>query len=115
MPTGTVLRVIQNLLKEMVGVRDMRTILETLAEHGASIKDPVALTELVRQSLYRTITSSVKNDQGDIPVYMLDKKIEDSFADNIDKIESGQGISLGPQLHQTLLASLNEKLKRRRN
>ena len=109
LPFGTVLKVIQNLLKEGVGIRDLRTILEKLAEHGPSVKKPHALTELVRQGLYRTITELVKSDQGDIPVYTLDKNVEESFASNIIDNEGGQDFSLESRVTQGLLASLNEK------
>ena len=111
LPLGVVLRVIQNLLKEGVSIRDLRTILESLAEHGLTVKDPGPLTELVREGLYRTITESVKSDQGDIPVYTLDRKIEDTFASGIAKAEKGQTLSLGPKVTQGLLSSLNEKIE----
>lgn len=108
---GQVLKVLQNLLREGVSIRDLRTILETLAEHGASIKDPDALTEAVRQSLYRTITDSIKGDQGDIPLFTLDRGIEESIAGNLIQTEQGQQLSLDPKVTQHILASLNEKIE----
>ena len=107
---GSVLKVIQNLLREGVGIRDLRTILETLAEHGPSTKDTNVLTELVRQNLYRTITESVKSDQGDVPLYTLDKSVEESFAANIIEGENRE-VSLEPEVTQGLLTSLNEKIE----
>ena len=83
MPLGTILKVMQNLLKEKVSIRDLRTILETLAEHGTTCKDAHVLTELVRQNLYRTITASIKSGQGDVPVYTLERKIEEYFFSNV--------------------------------
>ncbi len=108
---GQVLKVLQNLLREGVSIRDLRTILETLAEHGASIKDTDALTEAVRQSLYRTITDSIKGDQGDIPLFTLDRGIEESIAGNLIQTEQGQQLSLDPKVTQHILASLNEKIE----
>jgi flagellar biosynthesis protein FlhA len=108
---GQVLKVLQNLLREGVSIRDLRTILETLAEHGASIKDPDALTEAVRQSLYRTITDSIRGDQGDIPLFTLDRGIEESIAGNLIQTEQGQQLSLDPKVTQHILASLNEKIE----
>ena len=108
---GQVLKVLQNLLREGVSVRDLRTILETLSEYGATIKDTDALTELVRQGLYRTITESVKSEQGDVPLFTLDRGIEESIAQNIIQSDQGQQVSLDPKVTQTILASLNEKIE----
>jgi flagellar biosynthesis protein FlhA len=108
---GQVLKVLQNLLREGVSIRDLRTILETLGEYGATIKDTDALTELVRQGLYRTITESVKSEQGDVPLFTLDRGIEESIAQNIIQSDQGQQVSLDPKVTQTILASLNEKIE----
>ena len=108
---GQVLKVLQNLLREGVSIRDLRTILETLAEHGTTIKDSDALTEAVRQSLYRTITDSIRGDQGDIPLFTLDRGIEESIAGNLIQTEKGQQLSLDPKVTQHILASLNEKIE----
>jgi len=109
---GIVLKVMKNLLREGVSVRDLRTILETLSEYGSTIKETDALTEFVRQALYRTITEKIKSDQGDIPLFTLDRNIEESIASNIIQTEQGQQLSLDPKVTQIILASLNEKLKR---
>lgn len=111
LPLGIVLKVIQNLLKEGVSVRDLRTILESLAEYGGTTKDPDSLTENVRQSLYRTITESIRSEQGDIPIFTLDRKIEESIAGNIIQDGANQQLSLDPKITQSILASLNEKIE----
>jgi flagellar biosynthesis protein FlhA len=108
---GQILKVLQNLLREGVSIRDLRTILETLAEYGATIKDTDALTELVRQGLYRTITESVRSEQGDVPLFTLDRSIEESIAQNVVQVDHGQQVSLDPKVTQTILASLNEKIE----
>jgi flagellar biosynthesis protein FlhA len=108
---GVVLKVLQNLLREGVSVRDLRTILESLAEHGTLIKDGDSLTEACRQSLYRTITESIKSEQGDIPLFTLDRGIEESIANNLIQTDQGQQLSLDPKVTQTILASLNEKIE----
>ena len=108
---GQVLKVLQNLLREGVSIRDLRTTLETLAEYGATIKDTDTLTEMVRQSLYRTITQSIRSEQGDIPLFTLDRGIEESIAQNIVQTEKGQQVSLDPKVTQSILASLNEKIE----
>lgn len=112
---GIVLKVMKNLLREGVSVRDLRTILETLAEHGATIKDTEALTEFCRQALYRTITEKIKSDSGDIPLFTLDRNIEESIAQNIVHTDQGYQLSLDPKITQVILASLNEKIEEATN
>ena len=115
LPLGTILKVLQNLLRENVSVRDLRTVLETLSEYGTIIKDADSLTEYVRQSLYRSITEAIKSEQGDIPLFTLDRKIEEQIAGNLIQTESGQQLSLDPRVTQTILASLNEKIEEATN
>ncbi len=115
LPLGSVLKVLQNLLKEGVSVRDLRTILESLAEHGTMIKDTDSLTEVARESLYRTITERIKSEQGDVPLFTLDRGIEESLAQNIIQTEKGQELSLDPRITQNILASLNERIEEATN
>jgi flagellar biosynthesis protein FlhA len=108
---GVVLKVLQNLLRESVSVRDMRTILESLAENGTLVKDPDILTDRVRESLYRTITERIKSERGDIPLFTLDKNIEEALANSLVDTNQGQQLSLDSKMTQTILASLNEKIE----
>ncbi|MCO4754948.1 MAG: flagellar biosynthesis protein FlhA [Bacteriovoracaceae bacterium] len=112
---GAVLKVLQNLLRESVPIRDLRTILESLAENGTIIKDADALTEMARESLYRTITEKVKSETGDVPLFTLDRGIEESIAQNLIQTEQGQQLSMDPKLTQTILASLNERIEEATN
>lgn len=112
---GIVLKVMKNLLREGVSVRDLRTILETLSEYGPTIKDTEALTEYSRQALFRTITEKIKSDSGDIPLFTLDRNIEESIAQNIIQTDQGQQLSLDPKVTQIILASLNEKIEEATN
>lgn len=112
---GIVLKVMKNLLREGVSVRDLRTILETLSEYGPTIKDTDALTEFSRQALFRTITEKIKSDAGDIPLFTLDRNIEESIAQNIIQTDQGQQLSLDPKVTQIILASLNEKIEEATN
>ncbi len=112
---GVVLKVMQNLLREGVSIRDLRTILETLAEYGERIKDPDALTELVRQALYRSITESIKGEDNEIPLFTLDREVEEVIASNLIQTEQGQQLSLDPRITQQILASLNEKIEEATN
>lgn len=111
MPLGTVLKVLQGLLREGVSIRDLRTILETLAEFGTATKDSEALGEYVRQALYRTITERIKSIQGDVPLFTLDRALEEAVARSIIHTDSGTQLNLDPKVTQTILASLNEKIE----
>ena len=111
MTLGSVLKVLQNLLREGVSVRDLRTILETLAEFGTSSKDPEALTEYARQSLYRSITEKIKNSSGEVTLFTLDLSLEQTVARSIIQTDSGSQLNLDPKVTQTILASLNEKIE----
>jgi flagellar biosynthesis protein FlhA len=111
MTLGSVLKVLQNLLREGVAIRDLRTILETLAEFGTSSKDPEALTEYVRQSLYRSITEKIKSSAGDVPLFTLDRALEEAVARSIIHSDHGTQLNLDPKVTQSILASLNEKIE----
>jgi flagellar biosynthesis protein FlhA len=110
-PLGTVLKVLQNLLREGVSIRDLRTILESLAEHGGQVKEPEALTEFVRQQLYRSITESIKSATGDVPLFTLDRMVEETIAKSLVDGDSSQQVNLDPAVTQNILASLNEKIE----
>ena len=110
-PLGVVLKVLQCLLREGVSIRDLRTILETLAEFGTTSKDPEALTEYVRQSLYRTITEKIRDSQGDVPLFTLDKSLEETVARSILQTDQGTQLNMDPKVTQTILASLHDKIE----
>lgn len=112
---GMILKVLQNLLREGISIRDLRTILETLAEYGPTVKEADALTELVRASLYRMITEGIKSSNGDIPIFTLDRNIEEKIASNLLHTEKGYQVSLDPKTTQNILTNLNEKIEEATN
>ena len=73
---GAVQRVLQNLLREKVPIKDIMSIFETLLDHSPNVKDPEILTEFVRQGLSRTITKQYVDDEGKLPVFTLDPAYE---------------------------------------
>ncbi len=109
LPVGTVLKVIKSLLKENVSVRDLKTILETLAEYGLTQKDPLLLTESVRGSLARTITKSLVGSDGNLTLLTLEKEIEETVANGIIQTEQGQQLSLDPEFVRQFIGELNQK------
>lgn len=91
---GEVVRVLRGLLLEGIGIRDLRTILEALADHGPAIKDTNTLIELVRRKMSRAITERFRSHEGRVDALVLDATIENMFRDSI--IETGQGIEFSP-------------------
>jgi flagellar biosynthesis protein FlhA len=73
---GVVQRVLQNLLKERVPIKDIMTIFDTLLDYSPNVKDHESLTEFVRQALARTITKQYVNEDGKLPVFTLDPTYE---------------------------------------
>jgi len=109
LPVGTVLKVVRNLLKENVSIRDLRTILETLGEYGPIQKDANLLTEHVRTALGRSITRKLIGVDGDIKLLTLDKSIEETVAGGIIQTDQGQQLSVDPVFVRGFIAALNEK------
>jgi flagellar biosynthesis protein FlhA len=81
MSLGDVIKVLRNLLRENVSIRDLRTILEALADHAALVKDPSELTELVRQRLARRITRQNLAEGGQLRALVLSPRAEELFRD----------------------------------
>ncbi|UCH81534.1 MAG: flagellar biosynthesis protein FlhA [Nitrospiraceae bacterium] len=73
---GAVQRVLQNLLKEKIPIKDIMSIFETLLDYAPNVKDPEILTEYVRQGLSRTITKLYVDEDGRLPVFTLDPAYE---------------------------------------
>ena len=76
LPLGEVIKVLRNLLREGISVRDLRSILEALADHASQIKDPDALTEIVRQRMAKHLTSRIRDDAGRVNAFVLDPQLE---------------------------------------
>jgi flagellar biosynthesis protein FlhA len=76
MPLGELIKVLRNLLREGVGIRDLRTILEAVADHSATVKDPDVLTEFVRERLGRQITARFVDERGQLQAMVLGPDVE---------------------------------------
>jgi flagellar biosynthesis protein FlhA len=99
----------RNLLKEGVSIRDLRTILETLADQAALQKDPGPLTEHVRTALARTITQKLVSAEGVLTLLTLDREIEETIASGIIQTDQGQQLSVEPEFVRDFVASLNQQ------
>ncbi|MFO7602434.1 MAG: flagellar biosynthesis protein FlhA, partial [Gammaproteobacteria bacterium] len=105
---GVVVKVLQNLLEESVPIRDIRTIAETLAEHGARSQDPDVLTAAVRIALGRSIVQQINGMAPELPVITLDPNLEQLLHQSIQGGgEGGAGVEpgLAERLHNALLES----------
>ena len=109
---GTVLRVVKNLLKENVSIRDFRSILETLADYGGVTKDPEMLTEFVRQSLGRYIVEQYKREDDTLCVLSLDREVEETIADAVQLSEQGSYLAIEPNTAQRLLATIRRNAEK---
>ena len=104
---GGLQKVLCNLLKEGVPIRDMETILKTISDYAPTVHDLEVLTEYVRQSLKRTITRKW-SDGGQIRVITLDSEVERLIINSISKNDQGTFLSLDPQSTQKIVSKLME-------
>ncbi len=107
LPFSTVVKVMQNLLAEQVPVRDVRTVLEVLSEHGLKSQDSGALTGLVRAALGRSIVQQINGLAEELPVITLDPSLEQILQRSIETM-SETGVAIEPGLANRMLQSLNE-------
>ncbi|PKL75073.1 MAG: EscV/YscV/HrcV family type III secretion system export apparatus protein, partial [Candidatus Melainabacteria bacterium HGW-Melainabacteria-1] len=108
---GGVQKVLQNLIRERVSIRDLATILERLTDFSKINQDPDTLSELTRQSLSRQICSNLSSDQGVIPVITLDPKVEQAVQESIQQTAQGAVLALNPQVSQQILAKLANEVQ----
>src|SRR5438128_636962 len=109
---GGVQKVLQNLLREGVSIRDLVTVLETLADHAPRIKDADALTEHVRQALGRSITKRFLGPDGTLALVTLGANLERLLLDSVKRTDDGPFLALEPALAQRLLGRLAQWIAR---
>ena len=111
LPLGAVVRVLHNLLKEQIPVRNLLAILEVLADWSPMTKDVDILTEYVRQSLARTITRLYQTDDGYIPVMTLGHKMETALAGALQRTEHGSYMAVEPALAEKIVNLLTREFQ----
>jgi flagellar biosynthesis protein FlhA len=111
MTIGEIQKVIANLLKEGVSVRDIVTILETLADYAPITHDTDMLTEYVRQALGRAISKKFIRDKKST-VITLDPKLEQMIMDSVQKTEHGSYINLEPSVINKILNNLSKQVQK---
>ena len=111
-PLGTVVRVLGNLLKEGIPIRDLRSILEAISDQATSTKDAEVLTEYARQALARTITKQYQAPDGSLQVITLDPRLDRSLAEQAAALPPGAMLNLDPTLSHKLLTGLKQAAER---
>ncbi|WP_022851726.1 flagellar biosynthesis protein FlhA [Limisalsivibrio acetivorans] len=106
---GTVNRVLQNLLRERVSIRNLQSILEVLASYGVQNKDVPSLVEKVRYALRRQITESLLAPDGTLYVFTLPSNVEQFIAQNLQQGDDGKEILIDPSVAQKILSEIMKK------
>jgi flagellar biosynthesis protein FlhA len=109
---GELQRVLQNLLRERVPIKDMETILETLSEWAPKTRDPDVLSEAVRHNLARTICQQFRDDANTIHVITMDPVAEDTINGYIERNERGSFLTLPPQLARTITENIAKQINK---
>ncbi|MFT4553558.1 MAG: flagellar biosynthesis protein FlhA [Chlamydiales bacterium] len=104
---GQVLKVLQNLLKERIPVRDIVTILEVLADYAAQTTDTMILTEYVRQGLSRSISKQFADESNVIHAVTMDPKVEQMVSESIQTNDFGSRIVLRPSTTRQIIEEIN--------
>lgn len=111
MSVGAVQKVLQNLLRERVPIRDLVTILEALSDFASHTKDLNTLTEYVRQNLNRTIYSLYKDSEGKVTAITLAPEVEKTIIDVIQSsVSKGSPLALPPRFIEGITSSLKEQI-----
>ena len=106
---GYLQKVLANLLKEGIPIRDLETVLETLGDHTNVLKDIDIATEYVRQSLKRTITHRFA-EANSLRVITLDTQIEDMIVSSVKKNDQGSYLAMAPDVIQSIVAATNNEI-----
>jgi flagellar biosynthesis protein FlhA len=110
MSVGEIQKILANLLREGVSIRDMITILETLADYAPVTRDPDVLTEYVRQALGRAISRRfVKSGSN---VITVDPKLEQAILESVVKTEQGSNINLDPTIINEIINSISKEVQK---
>lgn len=112
---GEIQKVLQNLLKEGISIRDLLTIFETLADYTTTTRDTDILTEYVRQSLKRAISNKFFPPNETTSVVTLDPKMEQEIMANVKQTEQGAYLTLDPERTRHLMDSVGQEVQKLEN
>ncbi len=109
---GEIQKVLQNLLKEGISIRDLITIFETLADYATNTRDTDVLTEYARQSLKRAISSKYFPVSEVTSVVTLDPKVEQDIMNSVKQTEQGAYLTLDPEKTRSIMNSVEEEVQK---
>lgn len=112
---GEIQKVLQNMLKEGISIRDLLTIFETLADYAATTRDTDILTEYVRQSLKRAISGKYFPSNETTSVVTMDPKLEQEIMNSVKQTEQGAYLTLDPEKTKTVIKSVGEEVQKLEN
>lgn len=106
MSIGAVQQVLAHLLREQISIRDLRTILETLADWAPSVKSPEKLAEFVRKKFSRAITSKYQTPDGVLPLVNMTATLEREMSEALQQTDEGSFLALEPGVAQMFISKL---------
>ena len=109
---GTVQKVLHNLVRERVSIRDLLTIVETIADYGQHIKDPDLLTEYVRQRLGRVIVKPYLAPDGRLHAVAVGEDIEEAIRRSLQRTDQGTFLTLDPKIGSRIVAACSQAAER---
>ena len=110
LPLAAVQRVLQNLLRERVSIRDAVSILEALGEAGAATRNSILLTEYARQTIRRSVVKPYLNRAGELPAWFLDPAIEQAVEAAVEHGEQTSHLTLAPQAVRDILSRIGARV-----
>ena len=112
---GEIQKVLQNLLREGISIRDLLSIFEKLADYASSTRDTDILTEYVRQGLKRAISSKFFPANDTTSVVTLDPKIEQEIMNSVKQTEQGAYLTLDPEKTKSIISSTKKEIEKLEN
>ncbi len=112
---GEIQKVLQNLLREGISIRDLLTIMETLADYSPATRDTDILTEYVRQSLKRAISTKYFPNHETTNVVTLDPKVEQEIMGSVKQTENGAFLNLDPNRSRAIIDSVGKEVQKLEN
>jgi len=110
LPLASVQRVLQNLLRERVSIRDAVSILEALGEAATATRNPVLLTEYVRQAIRRTVVRPYLNRSGELAAWFVAAAIEQAVESAVEHGEQNSHLTLSPQVIRDILNHISSRV-----
>lgn len=108
LPLGTVQKILQNLLRERVSIRDGVSVLEAMSEGGAMTRNPTLITEFVRQSIRRTITKQLMTGNNELNAWLLNPELEQELESSVEHGEFNSHLTAPPARVRELLQRLRQ-------